>query len=444
VLFKPDTGFDAAKLTSHKDIELKAEIVGMNQEIQATIQAEVYCSRSGAPYWGSGLSEPFADGQLEHLMIIDHLCFPEHGDKTDIVFWITPNELLTPSMHCSTFYTGEITRERLDNVEFLIEDGVRLVFDQHFKTKEIDSGELVQWSYLVACAELATPAADLEVLRSTVLPNLDDFLLIASLAAGKRTACLGWTATDQHCRATYYRGNFAFPDRDAKCHFYDGVAEHQSAEEFIDTCYANFLAHNDQLALRSAICAVVPLRKHTIEADFLSNFAGLETLLLSFRRQAKLEHILSSEEWEKLRESLEKCIRKSTDPRLESEQRAFVYNKFDELNRVSTRDAFDIFCRHYEIGLLDLWPVFGNKKAIGLVDIRNKLIHGDPFPNEFVDALGIANIHLQITLKRALVRVLGWDIARTYVNSGCLGYYFTKGVTDFSHKRKRLTEYIYG
>jgi len=50
--------------------------------------------RSGTTYWGSELSEPFADGQLEHLMIVDHLSFSERGIKTDIVFWVTPTNYL--------------------------------------------------------------------------------------------------------------------------------------------------------------------------------------------------------------------------------------------------------------------------------------------------------------------------------------------------------------
>ena len=54
-------------------------------------------------------------------------------------------------------------------------------------------------------------------------------------------------------------------------------------------------------------------------------------------------------------------------------------------------------------------------KIIGLSDIRNKLIHGDPFPEELDHALTIANIHLEYTLMRVLIKILEWDIEETNI-----------------------------
>jgi len=442
-LFRPNERSDATLLMSQQFGGFKAIVVGPDQKARTTIEAkEVYFSKSGARYWGPDLSEPYAQGEPQHLMITDHLELPDLSDKTHIVFWITPNDLLTPSIFSSLSYTGDISRERHSNAEFTIQSEMKLVFDMHFKTKNTDTGDLVQWSYLVACAELTTPATDLESLQKYVLPHIDDFLLIASLAAGKRTACLGWTATDEHSHATYYRGNYAFPDCNAESGIHDYLADRQSSKEFIETCHTNFLAHENQLALRSAICAAVPLDQHTLEAGFLSKFAGLETLLLSFRKQNSLEDILPPDHWKSLKCYLQKCIRQATEPELDHKQKKSIYNKLDELNRVSIKEAFETFRQHYGIYLSDLWPTFGEKDAIGLVDIRNKLIHGDPFPNELVHALSMANIHLQFTLERSLVRVLGWDITKTKVNPAYLGHYFKNAMTDFSDERKQLTDYI--
>lgn len=442
-LFKPKNGVDATIIMSLHAGKCKASIIGLDKKIHITIEAqEVYFSQSGTKHWGDDISESTALGEPQHLLVINHLDRPELQDKTQIVFWISPNDFLTPSTFFTASYTGEINYECAENVEFVIKDGVKLIFERHFKTKMTEDGDLLQWSYLVACAELSVAATDLEALRNDVLPNIDDFLLIASLAAGRRTACLGWTATDQYAHATYYRGNYTFPDCKEKSLIHDYLADIQSSKEFIDTCYANFLAHENKLALRNAICSAVPLSQHMLEDSFLSKFAGLEALLLDFRRQEEIEFVLEPTGWEQFKAYLEKCINASIEPKLEPEQRASIYKKLEELNRVSIREAFDVFCRNCDIDLSDLWPVFGNKEAIGLVDIRNRLIHGDPFPHDLIEVLGVADMHLKTALERVLVRVLGWNISETRVNSDYLGMHYTS-LKNFVSERKRLTKFIY-
>lgn len=449
-LFKPKNGVDATIIMSLHAGKCKASTVGLDKKIHATFEAqEVYFSQSGTRHWGDDLSESTALGEPQHLHVIQHLDNPELQDKTKMAFWISPNQLLQPSAIRTTSYTGEIKYKHAKKVQFVIKDGVKLIFEEHFKTRNTEDGDLFQWSYLVASAELRTPAADLEALRSDVLPNLDDFLLIASFAAGRRTACLGWTATDKLAHTTYYRGNYTFPDCKEKSNIHDRLADFQSSNKFIDTCYANFLAHENQLALRSAICSAVPLSHHTLEASFLGKFAGLETLILDFRKMKNLELILpkpepgDKDEWATLKKYLKKCIDVSTDPILKPEQKESIKRKLNELNRVSLREAFDKFCMEDAILLEDLWPVFGGKEAIGLVEIRNKLIHGDPFPLDLIKALGVANMHLQITLERALVRVLGWNISETKVSPAHLGMDYPS-LKNFSTERERLTKFIHG
>lgn len=443
--FKPNTSMDAHMLMSLSGGKLKASIVnvGPNQNVRATIEVQhVYFSQCGTTHWGGDISEPYAHGDPEHLLITDHRGNPALQEKTEIAFWVSPNEFLTPYTSCSTSYAGDISYKQHGNFTFLIEDETRLVFERHYDSKNMENGDLIQWSYLVANAELNIAAADFEALRNGILQQIDDFLLIASLAARKRTACLGWVATDKHSHVTYYRGNYTFPDCIVQNSIHDRLANFSSSKEFIETCYANFRVYPNQLALRSAICAAVPFERLTIESEYLSRFAGLETLLLSFRRQEELEHILTPTNWGNLKSYLRKCIKESTEPRLESQQRDSIYRKLDELNRVSIREAFDVFCHKYEIVLLDLWPAFGDKETVGLVEIRNKLIHGDPFPNEFVHSLVVANMHLQATLERALVRVLGWDIAKTSVDPANLASHFIH-MNDYLLEQKRLSNYIH-
>jgi hypothetical protein len=442
LLFKPQKRADEAMLMSFHAAKFKALIFGFNKELQSTIEAEqVYFSQSGTTYWGDDLSESTAFGEPQHLHVISHRDNSGAPDKTEMTFWISPNQLLQPSAIRTTSYTGEIRYKYAKKVQFVIKNGVKLVFEEHFRTKITEDGDLLQWSYLVANAELQTPATDLETLIGDVLPDLDDFLLIASFAAGRRTACLGWTATDKHAHATYYRGNYTFPDCKEKGDIHERLADFKSYKKFIDVCYSNFLAHENQLALRSAICSAVPLNHHTLESSFLSQFSALETLLLDYRRQNELEFVLEKNKWKDLKGHLQKCIKASNEPKLEHEQRKSIYSKLDELNRISIRDAFNTFSQSCEIHLADLWPVFGDEEAIGLVDVRNKLIHGDPFPPDLIGALSMAQMHLKIVLDRMLVRVLGWNITETKVGPASCSVEYPS-LKNFSEDRTQLSKYI--
>jgi hypothetical protein len=48
-------------------------------------------------------------------------------------------------------------------------------------------------------------------------------------------------------------------------------------------------------------------------------------------------------------------------------------------------------------------------------DIRNKLTHGDKFPNEFNNALSVAKENLRFMLERILIKILGYSVDKTEV-----------------------------
>ena len=77
----------------------------------------------------------------------------------------------------------------------------------------------------------------------------------------------------------------------------------------------------------------------------------------------------------------------------------------------------------------------------GLTDIRNKLIHGDPFPHDLFGALIVANEHLQYTLERVLVRVLGWDVGETKVKPSYLRVNLC-AIKELPSALVRLSEYM--
>jgi hypothetical protein len=197
---------------------------------------------------------------------------------------------------------------------------------------------------LVASASIDVPATDVITLESSVLPDIDDFLLIASFAAKQKTACLGWEAGDKYSLTKFYRGNYVFPELDSDESRDTYLIEYKDFETFMQVCYSEFLNYENKLAIRNAIWSVVPSQPSVLETTFLRVFAGLEALVLDFRRREDLEFVVSQSSWPSLKKYLKECIKKSTNPQLQPEQRASIYRKLDELNRVSLREAFEQFC----------------------------------------------------------------------------------------------------
>jgi hypothetical protein len=275
------------------------------------------------------------------------------------------------------------------------------------------------------------------------LPDIDDFLLIASFAARQRTACLGWAASDKNSYATFYRGNYVFPRTDDDHDIDIGVIDIRDFEKFMQVCYSEFLKFGNKLALRNSLYSVLPSQSSTLEASFLKVFAGLETLILDFRRRDAFEFILQKDEWDSFKKYLQRCIKTATDPILNPEQRASMYRKLDELNRISLRESFDLFCKKYSVDLSDLWPVFGQDGLVGLVDIRNKLIHGDPLPHDLFGVLVVAKEHLLYVLERVIAMVLQWNIKKTKIDSSYLKAHMTV-MKDMPSEQAKLSEYIFG
>lgn len=441
IIFKPSKEAANRIMASHKGA-LRASVYGFNKEIELTIEApEVYFSGRSTKYWGDGISDSTIPGDPQDLHVVRYLKAGVNFQHTQIAFWISPNRFLTPFMLSTSSYTGDLKYERARNIEFLIKNEVRLVFEKHFRSKSAENGDFIQWSFLVACADLDVPANDAVTLKEKILPDVDDFLLIVSFAARQKTACLGWTASDKNSYTTFYRGNYVFPDTVVDNAFDDGLIDIIDFERFIETCYPEFLEFENKLAIRSALYSILPPQPLTLETTFLKVFAGLETLVLDFRRREELEFIIPQVNWNSLRKYLQTCLKSSTEPKLGTTQRASIYRKLNELNRVSLREAFDLFCKRYSVDLTDLWPVFGEKDLVGLVDIRNKLIHGDPFPHDMFESLLVAKEHLLYVVERVLIRIFKWNVLETKISPAYLKEHMLV-IKDMPAAQTKISEYI--
>ncbi|MBC3863309.1 hypothetical protein H8K32_14475 [Undibacterium jejuense] len=413
---------EAGKIFHLWKAALKARVISLSGETELAIDApEVYFSNVSRRALGGGLSETTMPGEPQDLHIVQYI----HGSKsnknrTKIAFWISQNKTLTPSAICTTSYTGEVKYETVRNFEFTLRDGLKISFANHFRNKTEKNKNLIQWSYLVAGAELESAADDVESIKTRALEDVDDFLLLTSFATRHRTMCLGWTASDDQSLTTFYRGNYAFPKPEDSADERDEIVDIQHFQMFVERCYPTFSQFKNKLALRSALHATVTSKSKTIENSFLSLFAALETLVSDFRKSENMEFVLPEIEWKKLRDYLQCCIKKSSDPELISDQRATIYKKLNELNRVSLRDAFEAFCKKYSINLTDLWPIFSTNGILGLSDVRNKLIHGDPFPENLIQPLSIANENLRYTVERIVFHILRWEIENTNLSISLL------------------------
>lgn len=157
----------------------------------------------------------------------------------------------------------------------------------------------------------------------------------------------------------------------------------------------------------------------SLEISFISLYAALESLLTFFRRQGQFE-ILSDEEFGNLERELRKWLRQQPALAAAPVKRGLIYEKIRELNRFSFSFVFGKFCEHYSIDLSDLWPLIGAHADWPLLEIRHRLIHGDPFEQRPEEALACARAHLTWTVDRMLLCVLGWPVERSNVRSDYL------------------------
>lgn len=395
-----------------------AEIRGVDGSLHGTIEAPtVYLHDLGTTTWAPDLSVSKFEGDPQHLRVVEFLSgayVPR--TRCRVTWWLSPNKMLNPHLIVESSYTGQVRIERVFRHTFRLERHLRFIFDREYRSRR-DDDEFIQWSFLVGTTRHALQARDSPELCTEILPKLDDFLLIVSLGSSTRTACLGWQAVDQARITRYYRGKLSFPTGAREPIYVDGLVSVGDFDDFAAKAYSAFLGLPDREPVRGAIYALVPGRTYTTERKFLSLFAALEMLLLDFRRRNSLEFVMSEEQWKTFKAACKEFLKEQTRATLDKDRRKLMYSKLDELNRVPLRAAFEELCRRHGIELGDLWPVFAETKDnVGLVDIRNMIIHGETLRDRHMDALWIATEHLRWTVERVVLALLKWPVERTEVS----------------------------
>ncbi len=431
------------RFKTNETISFYAETVGWDDQIELQFEAsELYFSNFTIKSWGKNLSDCTIICEPQNLYETRFRKCNDGASETNITFWISSNPLLQPDISPTESCTGEIELHRLNLQVFKIDDNITLTFDKHFSSKKLQDGDVLRWEYLVATTQTVIPDCQAKEINNLLLPSIDDFLRISSFAARRRTVCLGWSAYNKIGYTKFYRGNYVFPSDDSPTNKLDSLIPKNDFNRFQTECFKTFINYKNKFALRHALNSAIPYTDTTLESSYLRKFAGLETLILDFRRSENLEFILPRENFTDFRVHIENSIKSFNQPKLDKQQKASLYSKIPELNRISLREAYEAFRKHYSVDLSDLWPLFGSKKLVGLTDIRNKLIHGDPFPQNLHDSLAIANLHLAFTLERVLIKVLGWDIKGTRVSPYHLQSQ-TMIIANLELYRKKLSEYVF-
>jgi hypothetical protein len=415
---------------------------GPTAEITAPV---VYFENMRETMWGPNLYDCSFSGEPNDLRVVQYLKdSANEGPPPNAQFslWLSPNTMLQPTIVAKSHFTGNVEMERIDQLRMNLAPDLQLVFDTEYRHKTLPNGDRLEWSILVAYTDQKLSAEKVGEFNSTILPSVDDFLWIAGLGSRTRTACVGWAASDGKSYTRYFRGNLDFPTGTQRTSINYGLVSLADYKEFLASCWDRFSNHPGKASLKGCIQALLPNRRQTLEASFLSLFAGFEELLLDYRIRNRLEFIISENDvWNKISKAIRSMIKNFNNPKIEKRHRALFYSKLGEFNRVPLQYAFERFCSDLAIDLSDLWPVFPNSEGVGLSNIRNKLIHGERFPNSMINALAIARDHLEWVLERIVIGVLGWPVARTEVSPEFLSG-GANSYRRFLEARKQISELL--
>lgn len=192
--------------------------------------------------------------------------------------------------------------------------------------------------------------------------------------------------------------------------------------EFVRVAADALAASERKEVLRRALDFMTPVPGESIERAFLALFSALESTL-TFARGDGEHKIVPREEFAQLERELKAWLRRQPAFAEDAERRALVYEKTRELNRLPFSRVFERFCERRGVELSDLWPLVGRLDGWPLLEIRHRLVHGDPFAGRPADALRCGAAHLRWTAERMLLAVLGWPAERSNVSPARLAVY---------------------
>jgi hypothetical protein len=193
------------------------------------------------------------------------------------------------------------------------------------------------------------------------------------------------------------------------------LIEEADLQEFTSTALRALDGRRNKETLCRALACMIPAGDESSESYFLKLFTALESALTFFRPEDEYD-ILPQLEFSELERDLKKWLKQHPLLAPEPQKRALIYEKIRELNRFPFSHVFKTFCQRHEVYLEDLWPLTGRLDGWPLLEIRHRLVHGDPFQSRPTEAFDCALKHLRWTTERMLLRGLDWPVERSNVS----------------------------
>ncbi len=362
-------------------------------------------------HWGKGLEEGYLKIYPSRL-VIRHLNTP--SDKNIIWFRLTPSIHLSPTEVRTTHFDGSAEINHSKKRKFDLTDNFNLTFKNYYRWNKTDNNKTINFSELYAEAEFQEPVEESHIEK--YLSLVDDFLLLVSLAEGRRITAPQITVYLSEEIVDIYRMNRSLPQVSQKHSFQQCLIDIGDLDLFLNDAWGKLRESSNYDLKKSALAINTNGTPHTMESHFLSLFSSIETLILIFRSQNDREHIISDiNKWNKLKNRIKSFIKADNSVMLEKDDRRLLYNNLNGLNRIPLQEAFEEYLKKYSIQCDDLWNFFGENSAYPLIKIRNRLVHGHAL-NDYIGAsFSVALDNLEFYAKRLLLASLGWNSEKSNV-----------------------------
>lgn len=350
-------------------------------------------------------------------------------------FWLSPNRYLHPHAVITNDHKGNRVVKVLNSLEAKLVDGHKLTFAKAYFWWGSDESEASADFNLVATYSTSESLEEFASTSESVIAELDNYLLVVSLATRARTKCFGWDASAGSEIWSRYLPDVSIPTGYSRPSLNDGLIDRSDHLEFFQKAYQSLSVSPYKDALRSAAFALTPISPRVLESDFIALFSSLEEILLLYRRRSDLEFAMSPDQWRETKPNLKKAIKTLVDDKI---ARGRLYRKLDELNRVSLAESYADFIRHVRVDVSDLWPVFDCSGGVSLYQLRNWLSHGERLPLAAQENLWVALEHLCWTLERIVLVLLEWSVERSEVRARLLRTYAT-AMASLSSAREEIS-----
>lgn len=331
-------------------------------------------------------------------------------------YWITPSSLLAPISLKRLCPTDGLRIEPVEVLSCRLENGIGLQFADNQVFLENENRSTTVRLELVARLSVARDVTDVP----TLLPSLDNLLLLGSFAERKRVLCAGWSAWDKSRIQRFYRRSIAIEDDTTTTDRVDPLIKKYEFREFLERANRSFsqLRHRELIVL--AINGVTSKSNAPLEVQYMSIFSVLESLVLYHKREHDNEMIVTAETWKEMRPAIKESLKHVPGMPKDPNRRKLIYEKIGELNSPAFRSAYAAAQQQSDWVVDDLWPVADKSQGPSLTCMRNRIVHGVPVEPNDIKALAVATLHLRWTIERALLAILDWPLERSAVDSHSL------------------------